>query len=86
MKQHFDLLNELLANLSLHDKPTHINNMDEIGLPLNNRPPRVLADKATKEVLTLTSAERGENITVIACCNAAGSYIHHRLLSSGVKD
>ncbi|CAH1988337.1 unnamed protein product [Acanthoscelides obtectus] len=33
---------------------------------------KVVATKGVKDVYTLTSCENGENVTVIACCNAGG--------------
>lgn len=59
--------------------------MDESGLPLNNRPPKIIAQKGKKEVTSLTSVERGENVTVVACCNAAGSYIHLLIIFKGIR-
>lgn len=49
--------------------------MDETGLQLNNRPGIVLAEKGSKAVATTTSTEKGETITVIACCNAKGNFL-----------
>lgn len=41
----------------------------------NNRPPHIIAQKGSKDVISMTSVERGENVTVIACMNAAGHFI-----------
>lgn len=49
--------------------------MDETGLQLNNRPGYVLAEKGSKSVFSVTSGERGETITVLACCNAEGIFL-----------
>ena len=38
-------------------------------------PPIIVVEKGKREMVSLTSAERGENFTVSACCNAAGTYI-----------
>ena len=59
--------------------------MDENGLPLNNRPPKILAEKGKKQVLSLSSVERGENVTVVACCNASGSYIPPLIIFKGKR-
>mgnify|MGYP003623427212 CR=1 FL=1 len=36
-------------------------------------------------MMALTSAERGENVTVVACCNAAGSYIPPLVIFKGQR-
>jgi hypothetical protein len=50
-------------------------NTDETSMSLNNRSPRGVAARGSHEVSSLTGAERGENVTIVACCNAAGAYI-----------
>lgn len=49
--------------------------MDETGLQLNSRPGHVLAEKGSKTISTVTSTEKGETITVVACCNAEGVFL-----------
>ncbi|KAK9738146.1 DDE superfamily endonuclease [Popillia japonica] len=49
--------------------------MHESGFQLNNRPTQVLAAKGSKNVASLTSGERAETISVIACCNAEGMFL-----------
>ena len=44
---YFDLLGHVLEENDLPDKPSHIYNMDETGLQLNNRPGMVLAEKGS---------------------------------------
>ncbi|KAB0790622.1 hypothetical protein PPYR_14936 [Photinus pyralis] len=55
--------------------PNRIYNVDESGLSTVQRPPKILATTGRKQVGCLTSAERGSNVTVVCCFNAAGSYI-----------
>lgn len=68
---------------NLFDKPGHIFNMDETGLQLNNRPGFVLAEKGSKSVASVTSGEKGETITVIACCNAEGAFLPPACIMKG---
>lgn len=75
VKQYFELLEKVLNENGLFDKPSNIFNMDETGLQLNNRPTKVLAAKGSKNVSSLTSGEKGETISVIACCNAEGMFL-----------
>lgn len=48
----------------------NIFNMDEAGLQLNNRSGQVIAMKGSKAGSSITSIEKGEAITIIACCNS----------------
>lgn len=73
--EYFSLLKNILEENELINKPSALFNMDETGLQLNNRPGQVLAEKGSKVVHTITSGEKGETITVIACCNAEGMFL-----------
>lgn len=57
------------------NNPNKVFNMDETGLQLNNKPSHVLAMKGSKSVPQLTSAEKGENISLICCCSTEGNFI-----------
>ena len=50
--------------------------MDESGVPLNPRPPKVVTSKGrvTKKVRYHTSGRKGQ-ITVVECANASGQVI-----------
>lgn len=72
---YFKLLEQVLTENDIIDKPNCIFNMDESGLQLNNRPGHVLAKKGSKAVSTITSTEKGETVTVIGCCNAEGTFL-----------
>lgn len=72
---YFNLLETALVDNDGMLAPNCIFNMDETGLQLNNRPGYVLAKKGSKAVSTITSTEKGETITVIACCNAEGTFL-----------
>jgi hypothetical protein len=65
-----DLLKKTLMENYLIKKPGHSFNLDETGLQLNNKPGHVLAKKGSTDVHFLTSSEKGEPISVIACCSA----------------
>jgi hypothetical protein len=70
-----DLLKKTLMENDLMKKPSHIFNLDETVLQLNNKPGHVLAKKGSTDVHLLTSAEKGETISVIACCSAEGHFL-----------
>lgn len=81
----FDLLIAVLIENDLLDKPEKIFNMDESGVQLNNKPGKVLAKKGTRAVKSLTFGEKGETITVVACCNAIGNFLPPVLIIKGVN-
>ncbi|XP_031327277.1 tigger transposable element-derived protein 2-like [Photinus pyralis] len=72
---YFTLLQEICTNNDLFDKPGQIYNVDETGIQINNKPGKVVATKGAKDVYSLTSSEKGENVSLVACCNAEGNYI-----------
>lgn len=80
---YFDLVLKLLTENDLLDKPSKIFNMDETGIQVNNKAERVVATKGSKDVYSLTSTEKGENISLIACCNAEGTFLPPVLIMKG---
>ncbi|KAJ4442643.1 hypothetical protein ANN_04232 [Periplaneta americana] len=83
---YFSILKQVLNDYQLFDKPHCIYNMDESGLPLNNRPLKIVSQKGKREIISLTNVERGQNVTVVACCNAAGAYIPPMVIFKGVRN
>ncbi|KAB0790336.1 hypothetical protein PPYR_15330 [Photinus pyralis] len=81
--EYFGLLEQIMTDYSLFEKPANIFNIDETGLQLNNRPGEVLAKKGSKAVSTITSTEKGETITLVACCNAEGSFVPPAIIMKG---
>ncbi|KAJ8876616.1 hypothetical protein PR048_021061 [Dryococelus australis] len=43
------------------------------------------AKRGNKEAAILTSAEKGEIVAIVACCNAAGPYIPPLVISKGIR-
>jgi len=72
--QYFELLGNVLRENNLLNTPQKIFNLDETGLQLNNNPGKVVVTKGAKTVNCITSAEKGETISVITCVNAEGSF------------
>ncbi|XP_031358597.1 tigger transposable element-derived protein 6-like, partial [Photinus pyralis] len=75
VSKYFALLESILKEHALFDKPSAVFNADESGLQLNNKPGKVIVEKGSKAVSTITSGEKGETVTVLACCNAEGTFI-----------
>lgn len=83
VNSYFDLLRNVMEENNLFDQPGRLFNMDETGLQLNNSPIHVIATKGSKLVPSITSAERGETITLIACCNAEGNFLRPSCIMKG---
>ena len=55
-------------------------NVDETGISTVHVPPKILAKKGQKQVGQMTSAERGNNVTMISAVNAGGGYMPPMLI------
>ncbi len=53
------------------DKPSHIFNTDETGMPLDPPPLKVVVPAKAKHSQTVCTGDKAQ-VTVLACCNAAG--------------
>jgi len=62
--EYFDLLRQTIEGTGLVNSPDHIYNVDETGLPFNNKPQRVVAKKGSPNAVFVTSAEKGENVSL----------------------
>ena len=71
---YFSLLKEVYDEFEFEAFPQRIYNMDETGVPLDPRPPKVVAPKGQKKVRYRCSGQKSQ-ITVVACCNATGHAI-----------
>jgi hypothetical protein len=68
--------NNLIEVMEKHKFPPQaVWNMDESGCSTVHNPPKVLAEKGTKQLGSMTSGERGVNVTLIAAINAAGNSV-----------
>ena len=74
MNQYFSLLNDVMSEHELHDKPSQIYNVDKSGIPLDPRPPNIVAAKGTKKVRYQTSGRKGQ-MTIVGCASASGHAI-----------
>jgi len=74
MTEYFAMLKDLMTKKDLLDKPNQIYNVDETGMPLDHRPPKVVAQRGQKKVRCRTSGNRSQ-VTVIACVSATGHSI-----------
>lgn len=81
----FDMFQREVDLLNLRMKPQSIYNADETGLQLHLKPGKILAAKGDRSVLQITNSERGENVTVMGCCNAAGNFIPPMVIFKGQR-
>ena len=70
----FSEFEEFLNNYGLLNKADRIWNADESGFPLKQRTGKVMAPRGTKSVYLISSGSK-EQITTLACINAAGQSI-----------
>ncbi|KAI4459811.1 hypothetical protein MML48_6g00003763 [Holotrichia oblita] len=59
--------------------------MDETGIQLINKPSKVVAAKGSKCVYSITSKEKGETVSLIACNNAEEIFLPPVLIMKGVR-
>ncbi len=71
ISNYFDMLEKVLAEYDLFDKPEQIFNINETGMPLSHRPPKIVCKKGAKNPLYVSSGQKSQ-ITIVACTNAAG--------------
>ena len=71
LKQYYDLLEETLKENNLMDSPSCVYNVDEMGIPLDPKAPKVVAPVGMKKV-RYQSPGRKYQITVVGCGKAAG--------------
>ena len=80
LDNYFIELKNILDENELQHKPGQIYNMDESGVPLDHRSPRVLARKGQKKVRYCSTGNKSQ-ITVVGCINAIGQALPHSLCS-----
>ncbi|XP_018365006.1 PREDICTED: uncharacterized protein LOC108762485 [Trachymyrmex cornetzi] len=83
VQQFYDLLEKEVTEHNLQDKPQNLSNCDESGIQLINAPGKVLAPKGAKVVNQITSKEKGETVSLLACCTAEGRFLPPTLILKG---
>ena len=68
---YFSSLKSVLDEHGFEEHPERVYNMDETGVPLEPRPPKVIAAKGIKKIHYRTSGQKSQ-ITVIGCGSATG--------------
>lgn len=78
VKKFYDNLKMVMDRHKFH--ANDIYNLDETGNSTVHVPPKIICAKGTKQIGSVTSGERGVNITMIACINAIGNSIPPMLI------
>ena len=60
-------------------------NMDETGVQLTTRSTEVIAEKGSKRVPQMSSGEKGETVSVVACCSATGVFLPPLVIFKGIR-
>ena len=71
LNYYYDLLENTLMENDLMDKPSQIFNTDETGLPLDPASLKVIVPSGYKHSQAVSTGNKAQ-VTVLACCNAAG--------------
>lgn len=82
-KVFYDLLENEIKKHGLQDKPQNIFNVDESGIQLINKVGKVVAKKGSKVVNKITTSEKGETVSLVACCSAEGRFLPPSLIYKG---
>ena len=70
-----ECLKPVLDTLNLHNSPSRIYNVDEVGFPLSGRARSVFVKRGMKSPQSLLPGSGRENITVQVCCSASGELL-----------
>lgn len=73
VQQYFSNLEEVLQKYKF--SPRNIYNVDESGISTVQRPAKILSPKGQKQVGSVTSWERGKNVTVVCAMSASGRFV-----------
>ena len=74
IRGYYALLKEIYDEFDFESHPERVYNMDETGVPLDPRPPKVIAAKGQKKVRYRSSGNKSQ-ITVVGCGSATGQAI-----------
>jgi hypothetical protein len=84
VQEFYDLLTKTVENQGI--QPQNIYNMDETGLQLCTRSTNVVAEKGSKRVPQMSTGEKGETVSVVACCSATGVFLPPLIILKGFAE
>ena len=62
----YTLLDKIIREKNI--QPHQLFNMDESGVQMTTRKANVLAEKGSKRVPQMATGEKGEMVSIVACC------------------
>ena len=71
INKYFDMFQATMEEYDLLQKPCHLFNIDETGLPISPKPLKMVCRKGSKNPFCIDSGGKGQ-ITVVGCVSAAG--------------
>ena len=71
MHEYYNLLKATLRENEIFDRPSHIFNCDETGMPLNPKPLKVVSERGAKNPSNICGSSKSQ-VTILACCSATG--------------
>jgi len=83
ISEFYTLLEKTISENSI--SPQNIFNMDETGVQLSTRSEQVIAEKGSKRLPQLSSGEKGETVSVVACCSATGVFLPPVVIFKGIR-
>ena len=82
IQNYYQLLKTTLTEHNFSGEPWRIYNVDETGMPLDPRKPRVITKLGTKKVRVMGSGNKHQ-ITVVACASATGHIVPPMVIFEG---
>ena len=80
-----ECLKPVLDSLDLHESPSRIFNVDEVGFPLSGRVGNVFVKRGTKSPQSLIPGSGRDNITEQICCSASGELLPLYIVFTGQR-
>ena len=71
---YFDMLEHTLSSNDLADKPCQIYNMDETGMPLDPKAPKLVCRAGSRNPVSISSGDESQ-ISVVGCVSTGGLYM-----------
>ena len=71
LDEYYNLLETTLRENEIFDRPSHIFNCDETGMPLNPVPLKVVSERGAKNPSNICGSSKSQ-VTILACCSATG--------------
>lgn len=75
----------ILEEQNTQYQPRKVYDLDEWGFPLRNRTRNNCQRKGKREIVSLTNVKRYDDVTVVRCFIAAGTYVPPMIIVKGAR-